>query len=515
MYEEVEDICKAFSTGHFWSDGWRAIHSIRRWRKEPLDTDLERRLMAIEELFAPRNLVDRTRAVVLQNAHGAFDDLGPHDDFTAHADRMQAQAYELGRDVAQSEAVFKELLPELVTAETWMYLGHFMKGMIDGSSDHRGQWNSILAQFVEAEPKQRSAECLAIFLFNLRNTNSELVEVLLDESMNDPSLAEWVPLLQCRAGMQLQGIERLKRSLANSIAPIERYHILTYTWDTLSGEGLAELSSLIAERPGGFDIALEIVWMRIALYERDKVPIPKEVVAAGRLLLSRFDFTGKSDIKTHHLNELVKRCLVGPEGSPVAYEMCQRVRESLARKHFADSETTSVLGILLAVQPTVTLNALFPIGTAPDDNFFRIHYEMGGWGGSAFNNLPEQALTEWCDQNREIRYPQIASLIFPFQVEANTQARSWTKVALSLLEKAPDRVKVLSRYIEKFQPMSWSGSRITQWEANVKLFDSLEDYPDPDVVAFVAAEKTRLMGVLDLVRQREASEERHENERFE
>jgi hypothetical protein len=224
-----------FFTGHFWADGWKAIHSIRRWRQEPLDADLERRLMAIEEFLAPSDLVDRTRAVVLQNAVGAFDDLGPDDDFTAHSDRMQAQAYELGRDVAQSEAAFKELLPERVTPESWMYLGHFMKGMICGSPDHRGQWNSILAQFIEAEPKRRSADCLAIFLFNLRDTNSELVEVLLDESMNEKSLVEWAPLLQCRAGMQLQGVERLKRSLANGIAPIESYRNLAYRFIRFHG----------------------------------------------------------------------------------------------------------------------------------------------------------------------------------------------------------------------------------------------------------------------------------------
>ena len=515
MFDEVEDICRVFSTEHFWPEGWKAVHSIRRWRQEPLDADLDRRLIALEEIFAPRNLVDRTRAVVLRNAHGAFDDLGPHDDVTAHMDRMQTQSYELGQDVAQSEAAFKELLPELVTAESGMYLGHFMKGMLDGSSEHREQWNSILAQFVEADPKRRSAECLAIFLFNLRNTNSELVEVLLDESMNDPSLTEWVPLLQCRAGMQLLGLERLKHSLANGIAPIERYRTLVYTWDTLSGEGLAELSSLISELPGGFDVALEMLWMRIALYERDKVPVPREILVAGRLLLGRFDFADRNDNQTYHLNELIKHCLTGPDGSPVAYEMCQRVRESLARKHFADSETTSVLGILLAVQPTVTLNTLFPLGTAPDDHIYRIRYQTFGRGGLAFDNVPEQILLEWCEQDRDIRYPLMASAIFPFKLEPNTEIRHWTKVALKLLEQAPDRIEVLKRYIERFQPMGWSGSQVPPWEANVKLLDSLADYHDPNIVAFVAAEKTRLLSVLDVVRQREASEERHENERFE
>jgi hypothetical protein len=195
--------------------------------------------------------------------------------------------------------------------------------------------------------------------------------------------------------------------------------------------------------------------------------------------------------------------------------MCQRVRESLARRHFADSETTSVLGILLAVQPTVTLNTLFPLGTAPDDHIYRIRYQTFGRGGLAFDNVPEQILLEWCEQDRNIRYPAMASAIFPFKLEPNTEIRHWTKVALKLLEQAPDRIEVLKRYIERFQPMGWSGSQVPPWEANVKLLDSLADYHDPNIVAFVAAEKTRLLSVLDVVRQREASQERRENERFE
>jgi trans-aconitate methyltransferase len=195
--------------------------------------------------------------------------------------------------------------------------------------------------------------------------------------------------------------------------------------------------------------------------------------------------------------------------------MCQRVKGSLARWHFADTETTSVLGALFAVQPKVALDALFPLGTAPDDHIHQIRYQMGMGGGSAFDNVPEQVLLEWCDQGKDIRYPLMASAIFPFQVEAKTEIRHWTKAALSLLEYAPDRIEVLKRYIEKLQPMGWSGSQVPPWEANVKLLDFFAEYPDPNIIAFAAAEKARLLGVLDLVRQREASEERRENERFE
>ena len=88
-------------------------------------------------------------------------------------------------------------------------------------------------------------------------------------------------------------------------------------------------------------------------------------------------------------------------------------------------------------------------------------------------------------------------------------------MALSLLEQAPDRIEVLKRYIEKFQPMGGWGSLLPPWKANVKLLDHLTDYPDLNIVAFVAAEKTRLLRVLDLERQREMSRERRENESFE
>jgi hypothetical protein len=341
------------------------------------------------------------------------------------------------------------------------------------------------------------------------------VEVLLDESMNEPSLKEWIPLLQCRAGMRAEGVQRMKNSLAEGIASIERYGNLVYRDDNLNGKDLAELCSLIAQRPGGFNVALEIVWMRIATHKQNKIPIPEEILAAGRSLLRRFEFKDTNDSQTFHLTQLIKICLAGPPGEAVAIEMCQHIRSSLQHWHFSDSETTSVLGALLPTQPVAVLDALFPLDAEHDNHIGRMRFEMDLHNRSAFDNVPEQTLLAWCEQRRTVRYSLMAALIFPFRVEQNSETRLWTQTALRLLDRAPDRVEVLRQYIDKFRPMSWSGSRISPWAANVKLLDSLVDYPDPRLIAFVADEKIRLSGVLDSVRQREASKESRENERFE
>jgi len=69
----------------------------------------------------------------------------------------------------------------------------------------------------------------------------------------------------------------------------------------------------------------------------------------------------------------------------------------------------------------------------------------------------------------------------------------------------------LKRFIEQFSPTAWVGSRTSIVEANAKLLDQLEEYPDPGIREFTAKEKIRLAQAITAVRQIE----RQTDERFE
>jgi hypothetical protein len=56
---------------------------------------------------------------------------------------------------------------------------------------------------------------------------------------------------------------------------------------------------------------------------------------------------------------------------------------------------------------------------------------------------------------------------------------------------------------------------VAEIEADLKLLDELERYPDASVVVFAAQEKNRLRVAIEAVRRRQTMNDRPRDERFE
>jgi hypothetical protein len=513
LYKEVIGICSSFSAHGFWPGGWRAVRSIRHCQQEPAPLEVDALLADLEDALRPRTLLDRVRGLVLCNIdEEAFDFGGDH---MARIDRMQATALALGREVARDPECLTKLLLPLIRTDPNLTLGAFLKGLVDDAPDKKELWCRLVSAFAEAEPKDRKAEPLALALAHLRSNDSDLVETLLDQAISSEVLREWLPLLQSRAGVQQSGIGRLKHALEQNIAPPIRYRCLAYSADVLCGEDLPDLIALLAQREGGFDVALDILCSCLHPARNAPTCPPQCVIRAGQLLLNTFKFEDISDLETYHVNEVVRACLVGDEGARIASEMCRRVLQSKSPWRLAYSDARSVLGAILSQQPRAVLDLLFPIGSTDEHSswWFRNFIDQGY--GSAFDNIPDDVLFRWCDEERTFRYPMMASLISSIRVERNSEARNWTPKALLLMERAPEPAEVLRRYVLHFAPSSWIGSRAAAWEANVPLLDSLTGHPNPAISNCAAEEKRRQSEIVRKLKAEEAVEERWQNERFE
>ena len=130
-----------------------------------------------------------------------------------------------------------------------------------------------------------------------------------------------------------------------------------------------------------------------------------------------------------------------------------------------------------------------------------------------FDSIPEADLLAWCDQKPDVRYPAVAAGVAPFQFEDGRQR--WTNTARKLLDKAPNRVKVLKQLITNFIPVTWTGSRAAIVESNTKLLDDLTTYPDTALNDFIATEKVRLLTVVQEERDMQFLIDRERDERFE
>ena len=176
---------------------------------------------------------------------------------------------------------------------------------------------------------------------------------------------------------------------------------------------------------------------------------------------------------------------------------------------------TQFLGALLVAQPVVVLNALFAAETdSSKGNLFALrgHYDLNG---SPFNRIPQTVFLSWCDAVPATRYPLAASIISAFDHNVQSNERRWTDIALALLERAPDSIKVLECYIAQLYPMSWTGSQAAAWEANARLLEGFATHPDVRLATFARNEHQRMKLAIDKLKQKEMAEERMQNERFE
>ena len=513
LQDEVGAICREFQERRFWAEGWSGIRSIRRWRQEPLPAEEDTKLARMEATLSPQSLVEQVRARVLRSIRDAYDDIGFRD-YEAQHERHQQQLIELGKTLTVESAVLDGLMGELTACNTGMTLGPLAKGLVHATTDRRALWNKLVASFCSADPAQRSPELLACYICNLQPADAELTEEILTECLNAPLLAEWFPYFQKQVVISTVGLQRLKDSLTQKIAPADRYRGLGWI-NKLHDSATLELIPMILQLDRGFDVAVETINMRIVGEGQNKKALSRELIAAGRIVIEACQFDRRLIRDGYALAEVIEACLNSPSAIPMIKTLLARIRMAHANYSFDFAEENRILGALFAVQPAVVLDNLFAPENRDKRTGFRDFFDHDDLLGSPLDRIPEATLLEWCDEARNLRYPLIAAKLVPFSRAANSDKPQWKPSALALLERAPNKIEVLKHYIDHFAPMSWSGPRSVAWEANAGLLDHFENHADLDLAAFARLRRDEMRRAIDDLRRQELDSEKRENERFE
>lgn len=77
----------------------------------------------------------------------------------------------------------------------------------------------------------------------------------------------------------------------------------------------------------------------------------------------------------------------------------------------------------------------------------------------------------------------------------------WTEIARRILEKSPDRVQVLKKFIRQFSASGWDMSRATEVESNLRLLDEMAGYSDPVLDELAGKEEARLSQLIAAARE--------------
>ena len=519
MYEELEQVCNAISKKMFWREGWIAIRHTIYYDSHGFSFDISARLTSLEELLRPKDLVQEVRSIVFSNLSIALD-LGPRNSATndtqAAIDRMGIIVQDLGKAVAIDDQSFSELLPKFVVAGDGQ-LWNFGQGLAQGAEDSRATWNRLLAQLAVTPREKQNFQVFGGFLNALRVKDPVLANNLLDDAVEKDPLEYWFPALQASFEIDGKGVDRIMRSVALGKAPIRMYRFLAggRVTDPMSGEQLNKLLLEIASKTDGFDTAIEILYGRLNSIENQKQNCPLEIIDAGRELMRRITFRKQTNSEDYKLGIICKTCLIGEKGAVIVQQICGKLKDAISKYETFVQYNDDLLQGLFSVQPIASLNG-FCAGDASDlKTGVRILEDIGNLRNNPLNGMPDDELLSWCDQEPKLRYPAAASVINLIDFSKERGKQRWSKSALRLLEKAPDRVEVLRQYVRRFGPTHWSGSLATVLESNAELLNQLIGHSDPAVVAFLTQEKDRLAKMIKEERRSENTTDRKRNERFE
>lgn len=519
VLDEIEQFCGKVVATQFWPTGWAAVRSIQHFDSKNFPPGVAERLNALESQLRPRDLLQQVRAIVFATGFVRWnfdldDSLG--DDYGARAERMENLARALGTSVARSEAAFDELLPEMFTPDgrTWS----FGAGLAEGATDVARTWNQLVRQFSAADRKDRSPQVLRGYLSVVGKANTGLTDSFLEAALDDDALVEHIPSLECSIDAGQSGFNRLMRSLELARTPIGAYSSLNYSGATggLPAQMLRQMILRIASMPGGFNVAIELLIMRLDHSGRLGKECEAELVDAGKQLLLDYNYFGDiRDLEDFNLGRVARLCLAAESDADAVEEVCANFRNAISRHAIIPDQYKYLFAALFAVQPRAALDGLLG-GVAHNarkgqeefaaNPFLSVHLAHSLEGG---------VLTDWCDVDPVVRYPIAACGIDVFELGLDKIPTGWTPIALKLLDRAPDRIAVMEKFIDRFSPTTWWGSRATITEASAKLLDDVRGLNDIALNEFIDQQRGRIEKIAVEERRVERMMDMERDESFE
>jgi len=516
IFHDLDALSRRFAADGFWREGWVACRQTMRFDRDRLAPDSLSRLSALEAALRPSNLSDRVRAVVLGDRSGGLDleDIDLEGDFASEFERLEAIATDLGTAVVADEAAFAGLLPDLLSGGNWAWA--FGRGLAGASHNSHAIWSRLVEGLGQIPPEHRNVQVLRGFLAELWEQDRGHAQDLLDAALDEPTLVPLVPLLHSAVQLDARGVERLKRTLNADQVPVWMYRNLALgrTTDQLAGADLRDLLQLIADKPNGFEVALNVLFMRLYSDRSSQRQHEPELLEAGRELLRRIRFRRGNQRDDHELAAVVRACLTGPEAAPLAAEIAARLRRAVAAYETYSFDNDDMLKALLAVQPTAVLNALFEGDDQEQREGVDVFDHLHDHRSNPADEISREELIAWCNQDPERRFRLAASFVTFARRADESGPKVWSEQARALLTHALDSESVLAVFVERFRPMSWSGSRAALMEANAGLLDSLGQI-SAGLVPIAAEAQAQL--ARDVARERdwETSRDRIRDERFE
>jgi hypothetical protein len=511
-HDALDRAASAFVKVKPWVEGWIAFRTSLRFEGNAMPDPVRKRLEAIIQRLKPSDLLHQARAVVLNRASGGWDvaDGEPDDgDVMKPWHKAAEMAQDVGRRLAQDPETRAEFLIELMVEPHAHRAFECGRGLAEGASDLAEIWRDLVGRFEAAEPKGRNAIVLGGFLYEAHRRDASFTETSLEAAIENPALARSLPYLQARIGIDEEGIARLRRAIEKGA--LQAFDFMNIANGVVGDSPPAALADLLLDIAGlsdGVAIALDILHMHFYRDREAGRQRNPSLIALGRDLLRRADFSKKGTLRDYGLHTIIRVCCAESDGEATARDVCAHIRGAMEVSYLSHHDLSHVLKALFETQPAAALDMfLLPEMTSRNRRLFEADFGFS----TPVENMDPAILRRWADQDAATRYTLLGHAISMFRRKSDDEDNGISPLFLDMLDHAPDKRAFLGDFWTRLHPRSWSGSLadiLTRRKAQVLTF---RDSPHADVGQWVDA----ILPELDRWIESERSRDREGEESFE
>lgn len=520
MYDELGEVAKTLGAAGTWRDGWLAIKETLRFDGKDMAPRVLSQLNELAAAVEPRGLAEKAKLYALSSFRNILDliDLdyvGNHEKQRISYTRIEQVNQTLGREVGANGEVLEEILPELLCnhGNDVRGLTSFGKGLAVGVADQENLWNSLSRYLSNLEVGERDFRIIGGILKGIWEVDTELAENCLDMALTDAILSQVYPWLQTNIDINSRGVERLKLSLERDLTSVWQYRSLAHGGiaGNISDDDLCELLRLLASKTNGVNVAIEILGMKLAGNEEGTV---SDIVAiTGQQLILQYEFSRENARATqieYMLSEIVKTCFEGHRAVENAKVLGDKIFEAIETCKVYSRDYAEVLRALADMHPLVFINSFLGEGDISQRTRLVSSESMG-----LLSRIDDDIIISWCEENPGVRYPAVASAITSYSQSRDDEYLEWTTLALEILDRAHDPIKILERFSSSFTPNHWSGSLAGILQKHLSLISDLKRHEKQLIAEWAKVEEARFTQQIQSLREEELQAEQSRNERFE
>jgi hypothetical protein len=512
-----------------WPDGWIGIRNALRWEKEAINGKSLEQLKMLEKQLAPCDLWGKIQAKILRRGDysveldGEYEDEPDHNSGLGWYERISEEAEILGKTAATDETVLSDLRPFL------FHSGHTNKPYCFGigvGKEHSavGALINQIHAIIDSNPNRAfDLQFVHGLLVGWHSVKPLEVAVFMDSAVADSVWGAHFPMLQLSMPLDDVAYCRLIKSLEIGLAPSWCYAQLSFgrRSDTLSVKQLSVLLNLLKSKPdNGTEAAIDIIYMVIHCAADKDANYRQELQAYVSGFVVEIDWARLS-FKNHsfdyHLEKVIEFALSGNDPYKITKLSIERLLEQecfnfmmrcgdLLRPFFKENPIDALDGVYCNDEVS-SMQRLLILQTGRNDE-------------TALADVPTNAIIEWCkgSPDERCKFAAEGCKLFEWQNTNdpnNENVLSISADAISLLEIAPDKHKILEILVRRFSPSHWSGSRAAIMRQRLPLIDQLNPLDDPELSNLISAEKMRLSDAISSEERWELELERRETGSFE